>query len=193
MWMESPCFAYVFVFAFFSAFVFVIVLPLVIACHCLSACMEISRSFKTRMWMESPCCAFVFLFAFFSAFVFVIVLPLVIACHSLSACHCLSSSQRLSLLVIVIALVIACHRLSACMEISVSLKTRMWMESPCCEEMRDFLMTRGASTDFYRHPPTSNVIHDKLPTYGFVPLREPLHCSRNCLKFEAGPLCEIES
>ena len=105
----------------------------------------------------------------------------------------LSSSYRLSLLVIVLALAIACHRLSACMEISVSLKTRMWMESPCCEEMRDFLMTRGASTDFYRHPPTSNVIHDKLPTYGFVPLREPLHCSRNCPKFEAGPLCEIES
>ena len=104
-----------------------------------------------------------------------------------------SSSYRLSLLVIVLALVIACHRLSAYMEISVSLKTRMWMESPCCEEMRDFLMTRGASTDFYRHPPTSNVIHDKLPTYGFVPLREPLHCSRNCPKFEAGPLCEIES
>ena len=130
--------------------------------------MEISRSqeeYKTRMWMESPCFAYVFVFAFFSAFVFVIVLPLVIACH----------------------------RLSAYMEISVSLKTRMWMESPCCEEMRDFLMTRGASTDFYRHPPTSNVIHDKLPTYGFVPLREPLHCSRNCPKFEAGPLCEIES
>ena len=105
----------------------------------------------------------------------------------------LSSSYRLSLLVIVLALVIACHRLSACMEISRSFKTRMWMESPCCEEMRDFLMTRGASTDFYRHPPTSNVIHDKLPTYGFVPLREPLHCSRNCPKFEAGPLCEIES
>lgn len=30
--------------------------------------------------------------------------------------------------------------------------------SPCCEEMRDFLMTRGASTDFYRHPPPPNVI-----------------------------------
>ena len=90
--------------------------------------MKISRSqeaYRTRRWLESYR-VFVFVFAFFSTFVFVIVLPLVIACH----------------------------RLSACMEISVSLKTRMWMESPCCEEMRDFLMTRGASTDFFRHPPS---------------------------------------
>ena len=142
-----------------------------------SISMESSRSqeeYKTRMWMESPCFAYVFVFAF-------------------SLQLYLSPSYRLSLLVIVIALVIACHLITACMEISRSLKTRMWMESPCCEEMRDFLMTRGASTDFYRHPPTSNVIHDKLPTYGFVPLREPLHCSRSCPNFEAGPLFEIES
>ena len=61
--------------------------------------------------------------------------------------------------------------------------------SPCCEEMRDFLMTRGASTDFYRHPPPQcNMTNYPLMTWD-------RHCSRSAWKCPklARSVCGIAS